>query len=231
MNQKQDNTITMFETTLVILDKNNSVWKGTGAFADAVTRAKDGTAAIRSRTGQQQAPLEGVTGEKAQLRDDLEDKLLVIADAIAAFAAKTADPALAAQVETNRSLLDRLPASDLVQTAQRIFDAAADHIGVLADYGVTEPIKDELKGAMELFANKKEGPREALIGRKVETISLPIAIREVRSIFRNELDKMMTSFRKAKPDFYQAYFAARIIVDRAATHPAKEPAPAPAPGP
>jgi hypothetical protein len=232
MNQKQDNTITMFETTLVILDKNKNTFKNIAAFVDAAARAKDGTAAIRARTGVQQAPLEGVTDEKAQIRDDLEEKLLVIADAIAAFAAKTADPALAAQVELNRSLLDRLPASDLVQTAQRVIDAATENLAALADYGVTGATRDELKAAADLFANKKESPREAVIGRKVETLSLPSAILAVRSIFRNEIDKLMTAFKKTAPDFYNAYFTARIIVDRAATRPSKdEAAPTPAPGP
>lgn len=41
------------------------------------------------------AARKGVTGEKAQVRDDLEDKILVIADAIAAFATKSGDRALA----------------------------------------------------------------------------------------------------------------------------------------
>lgn len=53
----------------------------------------------------------------------------------------------------------------------------------------------------------------------------------MRSIFRNELDKLMTAFRKPEPDFYTAYFAARTIVNRAATRPAKETATPPSPPP
>jgi hypothetical protein len=230
MRQLQDDIITMFETTLVILDKNQNAWRNMRAFDDAVTRAKDGTANLRTKTGKQQSPTEGVTGEKAQVRDDLEEKLLVTASAVAAFAAKNADPALAAQVEVNRSLLDRLPASDLVQTAQRVINAVTDHFEALADYGVTDGNKKELEDAATLFANKKESPREAVVGRKVETLSLPEAINRVRSIFRNEIDKLMTAFKKPEPDFYNAYFVARTIVNRAATHSAK-PGPSPPPKP
>lgn len=165
----------MFETTLVILDKNEGTWKNTPAFADAVGRAKNGTANIRTKTGKQQSPTEGVTGEKAQVRDDLEEKLLVMADAIAAFAAKSGDPALAAQVEMTRSLLDRLPASDLVQTAQRVIDAVTGNLAGLGPYGVTDANKKELEDAATLFANKKESPREAVVDRKVETLTLPDA--------------------------------------------------------
>ena len=58
-------------------------------------------------------------------------------------------------------------------------------------------------------------------------MSLSEAIGTVRSIFRNEIDKMMTAFKKTNPDFYNGYFAARIIVNRAATRTAKKPAPTP----
>ena len=47
MKQTQDNIVTMFETTLAFLDKNNNLWKNRPAFVDAVTRAKEDTAQIR----------------------------------------------------------------------------------------------------------------------------------------------------------------------------------------
>lgn len=230
MTQDQDDIITMFETTVAFLDNNQIIWKTTPAFIDAHGRAKNGTAAIRTKTGKQQAPTKGVTGDKAQMRDDLEEKLLVMADAIAAFAAKTDNNDLAAQVEMTKSSLDRLPDSNLVQAAQRVVDAAEANLAALAPYGVTAAEKDALQAAADLFANKKESPREAIVGRKVETLSLPEAIRSVRSILRNELDKLMTAFKKSEPDFHKGYVASRIIVNHAATIP-KKPAPSPAPPP
>jgi hypothetical protein len=107
-------------------------------------------------------------------------------------------------------------------------------LAALADYGITDATQNDLKGVLDRFANKKESTREAVVERKVETLSLPEGIASVRSIFRNEIDKMMMAFRKSHPDFYKAYFAARIIVNRAATRSAKEEEPASppaAPGP
>lgn len=231
MTQNQDNITTMFEATLAFLDKNSSVWNGTAAFADAVTRATEGTAQVRTKTGKQQSPTTGVTDEKAQTRDDLEEKLLLVADAIAAFAAKSGDPDLAAKVDVTKSSLDRLPDSDLVQTAQRVLAAAAANLAALGPYGIKDAQKEALEEAASLFSGKKESPRQAMVGRKVETLSLPEAIRSVRSIFRNELDKLMTQFKKPNPDFYNGYFTARIIVNRAATQPANAPGPSPAPSP
>lgn len=222
MKQTQDNTITMFETTLAFLDKKNNIWKNRSALVDAITRAKEGTAQIRTRSGKQQSPTEGVTEDKTLLRDDLEEKLLVIGDAIAAFAQKTADADLAAKVEMNKSSLDGLKESDLVLAAKRVTDAAEANLAALDGYGVNATNNDELKAAADLFANKKESPRQAIVGRRVETMSLPAAIRFVRSIFRKEIDKLMSAFKKPEPDFYKGYFVARIIVDRGATNPPKE---------
>lgn len=232
MRQVQDDITTMFETTLAFLDKNkDAMWKGKPAFEDAVTRARAGTTEIRSRSGKQQSPTEGVTGDKEQVRDDLEEKLSVAADAIAAFAEKSKNADLAAKVELNRSVIDRLSDSDLILAAERVGAAIGAHLAELADYGITATDQTELASAAELFANKKESPREAVVGRRVETLSLPQAINTVRSIFRNELDKMMTAFKKTEPDFYKGYFVARVIVNHAATIPPKKPGPPPAPGP
>jgi hypothetical protein len=63
--------------------------------------------------------------------------------------------------------------------------------------------------------------------RKVLTRSLSEYIANVRGIFRNEIDKMMTPYKKSNPDFYNGYFAARVIVNRAASHAAPQPPPPP----
>jgi hypothetical protein len=44
-------------------------------------------------------------------------------------------------------------------------------------------------------------------------------------MFRNEVDEIVTLFRKSNPDFYNGSSTARIVIDRAATRPAKAPEP------
>ncbi len=66
--------------------------------------------------------------------------------------------------------------------------------------------------------------------RSTKTSSIPQLIADARSIFRNEIDKMATKFKKSNPYFFNGYFAARVIVNRAATQAKKKPAtPAPTP--
>jgi hypothetical protein len=227
MTQNQDDITTMFESSLKVLDTNKALWDIRAGFVDAVTRAHDGTAAVRGMIGKQQTPTTGVTEDKDAARTDLEDQLIVIADQVAAYAAKIGDHDLGAQVEMTRSSMDRLSESDLLQTAKRVADSANSKLTALEDYDVTAAEITALNDARTKFEGMKGSPRDAVVGRKVATMSLPAGIVSVRSIFRNEIDKMMTAFRRTNPDFYNAYFTARIIVNHAATKKPATPAPAP----
>ena len=129
---------------------------------------------------------------------------------------------------SDKSTLDKSAVSDLLTAANGISGAAAANSAVLAsDYGVTAVDLTAFTAAIATLDGMKDAPREAVVDRKVATLSLPAAIAYVRKIYRNELDKMMMKFKKTEPDFYGAYFAARIIIDRTGTHAAKKQPPPP----
>jgi len=227
MTRNQDNIRTMFQTTIKLLDDYNGTWSGTAAFADAVTRAKNGLTAIDTAADSQQTPTTGVTADKAQARTDLEDKTLEIADQLAALAAKNGNNDLAAKVEMTKSSLDRMQPNDLEATAERVADLANTNIAALAAYGVAAADVTALNTARTTFQGIQSTPRELAAGRKALTKSLSELIANVRSIFRNEIDKMMTPYKKSNPDFYNGYFAARVIVNRAASQHKETPQPPP----
>lgn len=229
MNQAQENTVAMCETTLAFLDRNSGVWSGTAAFVTAVSDAKAGVKAIRDAAGSQEAPIVGTTDEKGQVRGDLEDRILEIADQLSALASKTANMDLGAKVEMTRSSLDRLQDDNLVQTAQRVSTEATANLDALAVYNVTAADVTALDSARTTFDSLRNAPRTAISERKGTTMTLPEVIRSARSIFRNQIDKLMTKFRKSNPEFYQGYFAARTIVDRRGGQSAPVPAAGPTP--
>jgi hypothetical protein len=229
MNQNQSNIRTMFQTTIDFLDANNSVWSATPAFADAVTRAKSGITAIDQSADTQQTPTSGVTEDKADARDDLEEKTLEVADQLSALATQTGDNDLGAKVEMTKSSLDKMTESDLEQTAERVASLATANMAALADFDVTAAEVTALTTARTTFGGIKTSPRQATVGRKTQTDSLPQLIANVRSIFRNEIDKMVTKKKKTNPHFFSGYFIARIIVNRAATQAAPPPPAPPAP--
>jgi hypothetical protein len=244
MTHDQENTVTMFETTIAFLDSHDGLWNSKPAFAATVTEARNGVAAIRSAAASQESPLSGITDEKAQVRGDLEDLTLEIADQVAALAAKNSDPALSAQVHLTRSFLDQNQDDQLVQTAERVRDVAHANVELLGDYGIKDGEIQAFNNAITRFTELKTAPRTAKAARSGMTLGVANLIRATRSLFRNQLDKLMTPFRKSHPDFYKGYVAARVIVNRAASHAPKSsaeppganpsgasPSPAPSPAP
>jgi hypothetical protein len=229
MTQDQDNIVAMFNTTIAFLDEKNSVWSGTPAFVDAVARATTGAAAINTSGDIQETPTSGVTVDKADARADLEEKTLEIADQLSALAAKNSDNDLGAKVEMTKSSLDKMKDKDLEQTAERVAGLATTNIAALAAYDVTAADVTALTTARTTFAEIMTGPGLAGAVRTAQTVSLPHLIAKERSIFRNEIDKMVTKKKKTNPDFYAGYFAARVIVNRPATHAAPKPPAPPAP--
>ncbi len=219
----------MFDVTIAVLDKNNALWKGRPAFADAVTRVKGKVGSIDDVADKQATPITGKAQDKGTLRDSLEAQTQEIADQLAALAAKDGKGDLAAQVQMSKSSLDQMTDSDLEQTAERVETLATTNLDALVPYEVKADDVTALTAARLAFKNMKTAPRQAQTERKAQTETLPEVIAEARSIFRNEIDKMMTKFKTPEPDFYKAYFAARVIVDKAATHKSSPAAPPPKP--
>ncbi len=231
MRQSQENITAMFEATLKFLDENNNTWSGKPAFVEAVNEAKAGVQAIRQAADTQENVTVGFTDQKTQSRSDLEDQTLELADQLGAFAAKKSDPSLAANVQLSRSSLDRLQDNDLIQTAQRVYELANTNAKNLEPYAVASDQIQALKAGILTFDGLRTGSRSAVADRKSATGFVGELLRSTRSIFRNQIDKMVTPFRKSAPEFYRGYFAARVIVDRAATRSSvKRPSP-PTPNP
>jgi hypothetical protein len=231
MTQDQENVTSMMETTLKFLDDNNTIWSGKAAFSATVTEAKDGVTEIRKAAARQESPTGGITDEKGLARGTLEDLALEVADAVSAFAAKSGNASLSADVHVSRSSLDQAQDDDLVQTGERIRDAANDNIASLADYEITAAKVTTLSNAITAFSGMKTAPRTAKASKSGATTSIASLVQTTRSLFRNQLDKLMTPFRKTNPEFYTGYFAARVIVDRAATRPAAPATPPANPAP
>ncbi len=216
----------MFEATVKFLDQHNNIWSGRPAFADAVNEARTNTRAIRNAATTQEAGTVGVTDEKTQVRNDLEAQTLDFAHLLGAMAAKKGDANLSAKLHLTKSSLDTMQDNDLIQTAQQVQEFASAHAAELQPYGITSDQIAAFKTITTKFEDTKNASRSAFAGRSGATGSVSELIKTTRSLFRNQIDKMATPFRFTAPEFYRGYFAARVIIDRTATHSTTAKAPA-----
>jgi hypothetical protein len=220
MNQRHDNITTMFETVHANFQRNHSLWVGSPAFVDLVSRLGAGIGVIRQRQAEQAGT--GDAQEKQNARDTTERLLLKIGSQLSALAAKNNDPILGTKMDFDKSTLDKMAVSNLLTVAKTVQTEATTNTKVLvANYLIPEEDFAALGSAITALDEMKDAPRLAITEKRAATLSLPAAIDYVRGILRNEADKMMEVFRDSQPDFYVSHFAARVIVDRAGTHAGK----------
>jgi hypothetical protein len=83
---------------------------------------------------------------------------------------------------------------------------------------VTQDNLTELGLAFQQFSDLKTDPRTAAAERSAQTQSLENIIREANTILRDQIDRMVSLFSRTDPNFVSGYEAARVVVDRVATH-------------
>jgi len=229
MNTDQTNRVTMFKTTMGVLDDNNGIWNSMTPLSTAVTAFKDKLSGIDAAAQKQETPT-GATQEKAGARDALEDVLFLMCEALGALAHASKDQDLLALTDITRSGIDKLDSEQLSNRAALVLAQANAKKADLAAMQVTQANIDELAQALQSYNETKAGPRQATAGRVAQTESLSSLIREANDILRNQIDRLVNLFSRSHPQFVSSYLAARVIVDRAATHaPAKVSTPAAVP--
>ena len=157
---------------------------------------------------------------------------LLACEALGVLAHTSNDNDLLALTDVTRTSLDRMGTEELTNRATSVLAAANTRKTELATLQVTQANLDELGQALQDFNEAKTGPRTAVAARSVQTESLPRLIREASGILRDQIDRMVSLFKRTNPEFVSGYQSARVIIDRAATHAAaKSGAPAPGPQP
>jgi len=227
MDTKQTNRMNMYQATIAVLDAGNAIWSSMAPFGSAVSDFKSKVLAIGAAATQQELPT-GATKEKSDARDDLEEVLFLMCEALGVLAHEADDHALHALTNMTMSGLRKIDAERLSNLATSVLAQANAKKTELATMQVTQANIDELTQALADFNEAKTAPREAAVARTSHTESLTTLFRQANDILNNRLDRMVSLFSRTNPEFVSQYQAARAIVDRPATHATSSAAPTPA---
>ena len=83
---------------------------------------------------------------------------------------------------------------------------------------MTQTKIDDLSQAIDRFNGVRTSPRTAVAERMAQTQSIPALVHDTNTILLNEIDPMVNLFQPTHGEFVSGYRAARVIIDRAATH-------------
>ena len=224
MNSNQENKLDMFRAVVALLTVSSPLIATVAALVTKFGLLKGKMDKISVLAATQALPAAGAVVGKKEALDAMVLATLDVAGSVLSYATPNGLPELAAKVTVTESALRYGRQQDRVTLAQQVHDAAATVVARLGDYNVTAATLEDLQTKIVTATAALSGPRNAVDSRSAATTQLPEAFKEVDTLLAKEIDPLIVKFKKTQPDFYNAYQAARIIVDRPGGHAGKEPA-------
>ncbi|MBI3413920.1 MAG: hypothetical protein HY043_01160 [Verrucomicrobia bacterium] len=225
MKTSDQNRINMLAAILAVLNQPEykALWEEHEAFTEGV----DG---LTSKVGQieQQAELAqgnpGAADAKELARRALCKAVCEVIGGVRSFANANADAELAAKANYTPSTVTVGKVTEVVARCRVIATAASDNLEALGKYGITQAKLTGLNKKIDAFDKLKTAPRQNQSLKSAVSKILPQLVREGVAIVRDQLDELMPQFQDANPNFYNEYFAARVVVDQRGSH-AEKPQP------
>lgn len=217
MNAKQEDNITMCNAVIQHVEDNSVIAATVVAFQTAfdefkaiITQVLDLEALIAQR-------ITAYAADKATLKKLLCERAAEIAALIFSYADAQGNTLLRSQSDYPISSLMLLRDDQLAPVCQNIEDLGTANLAAMADYGLTHTQLLALHVAINNYTASTAKPRTAVSLRKVHIANQAALIKQANALLKNRLDKMVTAFKAAAPDFVSGYMSNRIIVDSGST--------------
>jgi hypothetical protein len=211
MNQREQNSIYMYDAVNLALNDYTSVWTTNPVFASAVNSLAANINTITAEGGLQKTNASGITRTKAQQKNALIEAAYITIKAGRAYAMATNNPALEEICLISRSTLRNAAELDLIGLCQNLHDAVDPFIGSMAGYGVSAATQTTLQNALNAFIPLLGTPRNAQTAGVAATQTIEETIINTNSLLVNELDGLMEQYKLSDNAFYKQYHSARKL--------------------
>lgn len=94
-----------------------------------------------------------------------------------------------------------------------LIEKTTEYLSELAPYGVDQSVLDNLIATRDAILEISSEPRDRIVNRKGITRTIKATIERVDKVLIAQMDQIVISLMDAAPEFYMAYFDARITVD------------------
>ena len=222
MQKKTENKIRMFKAVRQVLLNFVDVWKANLGFKETADDFEKGVKAVDDIRTQSDTPTNGITDDKEVMYEDLVDSIMELSGPFASLAKRASNKELVGKVSFTDSYLKSLTENELAQKGKDLAQLALQYKEGLTRYNVAEVSIKALNDQATAFGAKIPEPRETVSVRVSAKISLNQLIRTNSLLLKEELDGLVDQYRRSNPDFWNAYFTARKIVDYGIRHEKKE---------
>jgi hypothetical protein len=154
----------------------------------------------------------GVAIDKNKLKKKLIELAARNARKIAALAKFMNNDTLFKEVNYKEASLIRLAEVSLIEKSQTIYDRVQTHLEKLADQGVTAETQKEFQETIVALNNALRAPRAEIAERRKATERLTVLFQTAGNALEL-MDYAVEGVRDEQIDFYNAYRAARKLID------------------
>lgn len=95
---------------------------------------------------------------------------------------------------------------------ENIYGAANTNSAALVSYGITAPMLTAFQAVMMITAQQYQNHDTKSV-KATFTKNIGIAIKDIDLLLKDQIDKLVVTFKPTKPDFLNSYKTARIIID------------------
>lgn len=218
MTDNQENKTNMYESTLTVLNANNTVWSAIPPIGVTITATENEMTFIRDYRQIQEKDTTGITVNKHNIEDNLIDALIKVISGLIAYATITENPELLNSINYTQWNLKKSRDNILYDKAQLIYNTANPLATELAPYLVTQPDIDTINTLSTDYLTAIPAKRAAVVQSKTSTTNIKNAFKTIDNLLKNKLDNLIILFQVSNPTFYKEYKAARIIIDLGVHH-------------
>jgi len=208
----------MYQSVLGLVETNNTSASSFQGIAESVQSFKDVVLAIDSKDVEVQFASTGKAIARKEAQDKLMAILVPVQAAIYAFAEAQKDGQLKAKASTAKSDLERMRDVRLADRARGVLQLAQGNAQSLEAHGVGVATITRLEAAVQAFTKAIEKAESSVPERKAARKSQEDLIAEADAILSEKIDRYAELLREGDPQFYEAYFEARMVKNAGIRH-------------
>ncbi|MBZ0200043.1 MAG: hypothetical protein K8H86_09260 [Ignavibacteriaceae bacterium] len=225
MKNSEKNKLNMYGEVLAVMDANSVVYTDTPIVGETLEAFRGKTREIKEIDSNFFSRTKAETMRKEIAEEKLTAGIVKLASALFVLGNKTGNTDLIVNAKLTRTSLEAMRDIELVDKCENILSLVSEHKAELVPYGITDEYLTTVQGIYTEFnsaINDRSDERADSIAAREKLTRL---FNEADRMLKNELDPLIEIYFDVNPDFCNAYKAARVIKDTAASHKLAAPSP------
>ena len=211
MNKRQENKLTMYESVLSTFRAHTEILGGVPFLKSGMEKFEKTIELIHKKLQEFHSATAGKSSMKSQAEDEFIATLLPVASALFIYAKEIRDTELREKVRMSENKLYKTRDTELAEKGMQIVELAETHGVELGKRGITAEMISVLKTNANNF-HGAIGIRESSVAERIGArTTVETLFDQADEILEDEVDRAMELVRQADSQFYNEYFASRLI--------------------